>query len=96
LEYDLDGQFEQFRACLGFELLPADAVAGRVAARVLVDGKVQFENPDVRSNDEPKTLIIDVRMANHLTLEIDFGQDQDVNDRVVWANARLIRADADK
>ncbi|HEX4796998.1 MAG TPA: NPCBM/NEW2 domain-containing protein [Humisphaera sp.] len=96
LDYELDGQYQQFRARLGFELLPPDAPPGRVTARVLVDGKAQFENPDVSSSEEPRTLIIDLRAANHLTLEIDFGADQDVNDRVVWANARLIRAAADK
>jgi hypothetical protein len=29
-----------------------------------------------------------------LSLEVDFGRGQDVGDRVVWANPRLLRADA--
>jgi len=26
-----------------------------------------------------------------LRLEVDFGEDEDVGDRVIWANARLYR-----
>jgi hypothetical protein len=26
-------------------------------------------------------------------LEVDFGKDEDVGDRIIWAGARLIRAD---
>jgi hypothetical protein len=92
LEYDLEQPFEQFRAVLGFEPLPANAPPGRVAVRVLMDGKTLFENADVRSDQPAKNLSLDLHGGKRLTLEVDFGQDQDVNDRVVWADARLIKS----
>jgi hypothetical protein len=37
---------------------------------------------------------VDVSGVKTLSLEADFGRGQDVGDRVVWANPRLLRADA--
>jgi len=90
LVYNLSGNFERFRAKLGFEQ-PAGAL-GRVAVRVLSGGKVLYENPDARGDQPPVDLDLDMTGQHQLTLEVDFGKDQDVGDRVIWANARLLRA----
>ncbi len=62
-----------------------------MACRVLVDDRELLANPDLRSDAEPVTLKLDVSGAKQLTLEIDFGQGQDVGDRVLWAGARVFR-----
>lgn len=94
LEYDLGGRFEQFKARFGFE--PTAGVVGRVAVRVLVDGRPKFENSDARSDQKAAAVDVDVRNASRLVLEVDFGEDQDVGDRVIWANARLFRPQVGK
>ena len=45
------------------------------------------------ASQPPKQLEANVREVKRLTLEVDFGQDQDVGDRVIWAGARLLRAE---
>jgi hypothetical protein len=91
LTYTLDGRFQRFRAKLGFEQ-PAGR-QGRVAARVRGTEKVLYENLDARGDQPPAELDLDLAGQQTLTLEVDFGKDQDVGDRVVWANARLLRTD---
>jgi hypothetical protein len=96
LEYELGGQFARFKTRLGFEPIPSNSPVGRVAIRVLADDVTRFENPDFRSDDKPRDLDVDVRGVNRLVLEVDFGQDQDVNDRVGWGEARLLRAEGER
>jgi hypothetical protein len=89
LEYELSGEADHFKTRLGFQ--QPDGMNGRVEARVLADGKVLYENPDARGNQPPIDIDLPITGVRTLTLEIDFGKDQDVGDRVVWANPRLIR-----
>lgn len=96
LEYDLGGRFARFDARLGFEPIPSGQPPGSVAVRVLIDGAPRYENLEFSSDQKPVPLAIDVRGATRLTLEVDFGRDQDVNDRVVWGNARLLSDDVQR
>jgi hypothetical protein len=89
LSYDLDSQFAKFKTTLGFD--EAAGTRGRVAYRVLADGKELFGKPDLRADEEPQAIEVSLNGAKELTLEIDFGEDEDVGDRVIWADARLFR-----
>jgi hypothetical protein len=89
LDYPLGGEFEQFRATLGFEQ-PAGRI-GRAIVRVLGDGRVLYENTDARGDGPVVPLDLPVGGVRTLTLEVDFGTDQDSGDRVAWADARLLR-----
>jgi hypothetical protein len=89
LTYDLGGDFATFRAILGFDEDAGER--GRVACRVFVDQKELFSRPDFRSNEKAIPVEVDVKGAQQLRLEVDFGEDEDVGDRVIWANARLYR-----
>jgi hypothetical protein len=64
---------------------------GRVACRVLGDGRELFAEKDLRADQEPRPLELDVAGVSQLTLEIDFGEDENICDRVIWAGARLYR-----
>jgi hypothetical protein len=88
LEYDVAG-YERFKTKLGFQ--QPEGSQGRVLARVLGDGKVLYENPDARGDQVPVDIDVPVTGVKTLTLLIDFGKDQDVGDRVVWGNPRLVR-----
>jgi hypothetical protein len=94
LEYDIGGKFEQFKAHVGFQ--QPEGLAGQCVIRVLGDGKVLYENVDARGDRPPVDVEAGVKGMSRLTLEVDFGEGQDVADRVVWGNARLLRAQVQK
>ena len=89
LTYDLNGEYQTFRAILGFDEEAGDR--GRVVCRVLVDNQEQFAKPDFRAGEKSVPVEVAVKGAKQLRLEVDFGEDEDVGDRVIWANARLYR-----
>jgi hypothetical protein len=89
LTYDLGGEFATFKAILGFDEDFGDR--GRVVCRVIVDDKELFVNPDFKASEKPVPVEVPVKGAKQLKLEVDFGEDEDVGDRVIWANARLYR-----
>jgi hypothetical protein len=89
LSYELAGDVDRFKTRLGFQ--QPEGLHGRVEARVIGDGKVLYENPDARGDQPPIDIDVPIGGVKLLTLEIDFGKDQDVGDRVVWGNPRLIR-----
>lgn len=89
LTYDLAGEYATFRAIVGFEEEAGDR--GRVVCRVLADDKELFAKPDFRSIDKPVVVQVSVKGMKQLRLEVDFGEDEDIGDRVIWANARLFR-----
>ena len=89
LTYDLGAQYGQFKAAVGFD----DAVAGRgsVACRVLADGKVLFEQSELRGDRDPVPIDLPIAGVKELTLEVDFGAQEDNGDRVIWGAARVLR-----
>ncbi len=89
LTYDLGGEFATFRAILGFEEEAGDR--GRVVCRVVADDKELFAKPDFRASEKPVPIEVAVKGVKQLRLEVDFGEDEDLGDRVIWANARLYR-----
>jgi hypothetical protein len=89
LHFNLAGGFERFHATAG--LAKPDGEAGRVSFRVLGDGKPLFEHERYTAADQPLAIDLDVTGVNQLTLETHFAGGQDVGDRAVWADPRLIR-----
>lgn len=94
LEYPTNGQFEQFKAHVGFE--QPEGAMGQCAIRLVGDGRVLYQDADARGTNKPADVNVDVKGVNRLTLEVDFGEGQDVGDRVAWANARLLRGSVQK
>ena len=89
LTYDLQGEYATFRAVVGFEEEAGER--GRVICRVVADDKELFAKPDFRAVDKPIVVQVSVKGAKQLRLEVDFGEDEDIGDRIIWANARLFR-----
>ncbi len=90
LAYGVDGQYASFKALVGFD--PSAAGRGRVALRVLGDGRELFVSPDLRGTAEPLPLDVPIEGVKELTLVIDFGEEEDSGDRVIWAEPRVFRA----
>jgi hypothetical protein len=90
LTYALDEQFATFKATVGFD--DSSANRGRVSCRVSVDGRELFVEDDLRADRDPMPVEVAVAGGKQLTLEVDFGKDDDVGDRVLWAEPRLFRS----
>ncbi len=90
LHYALDEQFEKFRTTVGFD--DSSQGRGRVVCRVMADGRELFAQADLRADQDPVAVDVDVKGAKQLTLEVDFGENEDIGDRVLWTEPRLFRA----
>ena len=88
LEYDLGGAFDRFGAKVGFE---PGSERGQVVLRVLGDGRVLYESLNAKGTDAPAMVDASINGVSRLKIEVDFGEGEDVGDRVVWADARVIR-----
>jgi hypothetical protein len=65
---------------------------GDVTLRVIGgDGGVLWQRDNVRGGQPPIAATVDVRGAQDVTLEVDYGEGLDLSDQAVWAAARLIR-----
>lgn len=89
LTYALDGEFESFKATVGFD--ESSQGRGRVACRVLGDGRELFAELDLAAAAEPRAIDVSLKGVKQLTLEVDYGADEDTLDRVLWADGRLFR-----
>lgn len=89
MTFDLGGEYATFRSIVGFE--EEAGTRGRVICRVVADDKELFAKPDFRAVEKPVIVNVSVKGAKQLRLEVDFGEDEDIGDRVIWANARLFR-----
>lgn len=89
LTYTIGGEFATFKAVLGYE--DTQGRRGRTACRILGDGKELLALPDFRADGQPQPLEFPVEGVKELTIEVDFGMDEDVGDRVVLADPRLFR-----
>ncbi|HET6883425.1 MAG TPA: NPCBM/NEW2 domain-containing protein, partial [Pirellulales bacterium] len=91
LSYDLDGEYETFKATVGFDV--SSQGRGRVVCRVLGDGRELFAEPDLAATGEPRNVEVSVASVKQLSLEVDFGEAEDTGDRLLWADARLFRGE---
>jgi endo-alpha-N-acetylgalactosaminidase len=89
LAYDLDGPCEEFRCVAGFD--PALPPLGRVRLRILGDGKELWGRPDFRADEPPADIAVPLAGVRRLEIEVDFGADEDVCDRVHLGDARILR-----
>lgn len=89
LTYDLGGRFDVFEAIVGI-----DDRAGPDAhaiVRVLVDGKVAWDGGARTRGQKPEAVRIELKKAQTLALEADFGRNYDLGDFCVFADARLVQ-----
>ncbi len=92
LEYDLAGGCERFHCEVG--LLQPEGELGNASVRVLADGAVLFEQSALTAQSPPQSIDVDLTGKKRLTLDVDFGEQYDVGDHVVWGDAYLLRAKA--
>lgn len=93
LEYELSGRFSRFRSDLGLQ--NPEGELGAAAVRVVTDGDVLYEAARVTADSETAQLDLDVSGRERLVLEVDFGENHDIGDHVVWGRAHLLRPTRD-
>jgi hypothetical protein len=93
LTYDIHSGYERFKSKVGFQI--PEGKSGRAPARILGDDKVLWQESDLKGDAaKPAAVDLDVAGVKRLTLEVGFGPNQDVGGRVVWGEARLVKAAA--
>ena len=91
LTYAVDGQFESFKATVGFD--ESSQGRGRVACRVIGDGREIFSEPDLAATAEPVAIDVPLTGVKQFALEVDYGEAEDTGDRVIWGDARVFRGE---
>lgn len=98
LTYELRGEFRQFRAVAGLD--DSAGGGGSVVFVVKADGKEVFRSgliagpqwaQELQASARPKEIRVPVGGVKRLSLIVEPGPDDDVLDRAVWADAKLIR-----
>jgi hypothetical protein len=91
LTYALDGTYQRFEALVGLD--DQTGREGSVRVKVFADGKPLDVGADKELTARTGPLAINVKVAGvkELTLEVEFGQNADVQDHVNWVDARLVK-----
>lgn len=81
LDWTIDPAFKAFRTRYA---IAGDWPYANVTVRILLDGKVVYEKADIRSGPISEPIIIPIQGQKTLSLEVDYGQNYDVQDRFNW------------
>lgn len=91
LDYALDGSYEALRTQYAISTEDRRQYAD-VTVRIKLDGKVVHEQPGFRADVLSPVVIVDLpKSAKVLTLEVDYGAANDVQDRFNWIEPALLR-----
>jgi NPCBM/NEW2 domain len=88
LTYPLDGAYKSFRTQYAMD---GDLPYADVTVRVLLDGKVVHEQKNFRAGVLCPVVQADLAAAKSLTLEVDFGDNYDTQDRFNWIEPALVK-----
>ena len=91
LTYRLAGAYRRFEALVGLD--DKDGRRGSVQVRVLADGRVLDlgDEHELTARSGPRSIGVAVEGVRQLTLEVQFGDNGDVQDVVDWVDARLVK-----
>lgn len=89
LTYHLAGQYSRLGSKLGLHEDTGDL--GNATVRVLGDGRVLFEKLKLTDTGQPEQLDLDLSGVQELQLEVDFGENFDIGDHVIWCEPVLLR-----
>jgi hypothetical protein len=89
LTYDLQGAYREFVTSFGVD--DNSGPNADVSVFVLVDGKRRFDQAHIRPGKLFGPIRLDITQANRIELIVDFGDNGDLQDRVNWVEAALIR-----
>jgi hypothetical protein len=88
LAWNLDGSHKTFRTRYAID---GDREQADVTVRVRLDDKVVHEQQHVRAGRLADVVRVELGDAKRLTLEVDFGDGYDVQDRLNWIEPALVK-----
>jgi hypothetical protein len=88
LSYALDPGFKLFRTQYA---ISGEGPYANVTVRIALDGMVVHEQAELRAGVLAPPVLIDLDGNKQLTLEVDYGQNYDVQDRFNWIEPALLR-----
>lgn len=88
LVFALEGGFKKFRTAFAID---GDLPLANVDVRILADDKELFSRKGVRAGEAIVPKVLSVEGAKQLTLEVDYGENFDVQDRFVWIEPALLK-----
>jgi len=91
LTFALDGAYAAFRTQYAIDGSLPHAEYADVTVRIKLDGKTVHEQPNFKSGVLSKPIVVDLAGAKTLTLEVDYGQGDDIQDRFNWIEPALLK-----
>jgi len=88
LTFAIDPDFKSFRTQYA---IAGDWSYANVNVRIKLDNKVVHERTGFRSGQLASPVTIDVSGHQQLVLEVDYGQNYDVQDRFNWVEPAFLR-----
>jgi hypothetical protein len=90
LSWALDGTYEAFRTRYAIDTKEPFPKAD-VTVRILLDGKSVYEQQHVRAGSISPVVLEEIKSAKKLTLEVDYGDNMDTQDRLNWIEPALLK-----
>ncbi len=90
LSWELDGTFTTFRTRYAIDTKDANPRAD-VTLRILLDGKPVYDKAHVRAGTLSPVIVQSLDGAKKLTLEVDYGDNMDTQDRLNWIEPALLK-----
>jgi NPCBM/NEW2 domain len=92
LTFDVPDGFRAFRTQFAIDSIPGcDMTKADVTVRIIVDQKVVDQFPHVRFGGIAPPVVVDVTSAKSISLEVDYGDNLDAQDRFVWLDPAFLR-----
>jgi hypothetical protein len=88
LSFPLDPAFKAFRTQYAID---GDGLYADVTVRVKLDDRLVEERPHVKPGALAPVLVVPLNGEKTLTLEVDYGENYDVQDRFNWVQPALLR-----
>jgi hypothetical protein len=89
LVFPIDPTCKAFRTKFAID---GDQPWADVTVRIKLDDRVAMEKPHVTSGTLSDVIKLDLKDARSLTLEVDYGENYDVQDRLNWIEPALLRS----
>jgi NPCBM/NEW2 domain len=88
LVYALDGGWAGFRTQFAID---SDSPLADVTVRIYLDDKPAFEEKNVKAGRIHPVVVIPLKDAKTISLEVDYGENYATEDRFVWLDPVLVR-----
>jgi hypothetical protein len=88
ITWPIDPSVRAFRTQYAID---GDMPYANVTVRIKLDDRVAYEKADVRAGLLSPVVMLDINRENTITLEVDYGQTYDVQDRFNWIEPALLK-----